>query len=335
MTVSIFQKIGISLLLCCLLIACGGNKNVKLSLDMDKIDSVIVPRFNADSAYHFIDKQVSFGPRVPNTKGHVDCGIYLVKKLKSYGYSVIEQQANLTAYNGVQLKSKNIIAEIAPEKQQRILLCAHWDSRPYADYDPDPIKVQQAILGADDGASGVGVLIEIARLLQKQKPKYGVDIIFFDSEDYGQPIFSDISLSSHTWCLGSQYWAKNLHRPNYRAHFGILLDMVGSKNARFSLEHYSKQFAPRVQKKVWQKAQAIGHGNYFVSIPGNPITDDHLYVNTLAKIPCINIINLDPNSDTGFGAHWHTHKDNMDVIDKNTLRAVGETVLHVLFDTNI
>ncbi len=315
---------------CLVLFSCGRTPSSQ-KLDVTNLELLTPPAFNSDSAYNYIAKQLSFGPRVPNMAGHVACGDYLVAHMRSLGFHVIEQEAELTAYNGEILKARNIITEIYPEKRTRIMLCAHWDSRPYADYDPDNSRQREAILGADDGASGVGVLMEIARALSTKESAVGVDIIFFDAEDYGQPIFDDGSQVADSWCLGSQYWAKHLHRKGYHAKYGILLDMVGSKQARFSKEYFSSQFAGREQKKIWQIAQGIGYGEYFVNEPGNPITDDHYYVNTLARIPCVNIINLNSNTGTGFGKHWHTHADNLNVIDKHTLKVVGETVLQVIF----
>lgn len=295
--------------------------------------TINIPSFNADSAYAFVEKQVSFGPRVVNTEAHVNCGDWMVNKFKSFGARVIEQEAQLEAYNGDILNARNIIASFAPEKKRRVLLCAHWDSRHVADYDPDPSKQKNPILGADDGGSGVAVLLEIARQLQQTPMDYmGVDIILFDAEDYGQPAdgggFPEVRDS---WCLGSQYWGKNLHQAGYKANFGILLDMVGSKGARFTKDGTSRAFAQNVIDKVWREAQKSGFSSYFISENTNELIDDHLYVNKLTGIPTIDIINRPVQSTTGFGSYWHTHDDNMDVIDTATLNAVGQTVLNVIY----
>ena len=312
-----------------LLISCGEEPK-KTSNETKKKLAVKVqierPNFNADSAYSFIEKQVKFGPRVPNTESHVKAGKYLAKKLGSYGFNIIEQKAQVEAYNGTKLNMTNIIGEYLPEKNNRILLFAHWDTRPYADQD---IKDKnKAIDGANDGASGVGVLLEIARQIQIEKPNLGVDIIFFDAEDYGQPQNTMLAPKPNTWCLGSQYWGANPHKTNYRARYGILLDMVGAKDAFFTKEaNFSMYYAPDIVDMVWKNAKALGHGNHFVFQQTNHVgEDDHVYVNKLMKIPSIDIIQYDPKTQ-GFGKHWHTHDDNMDIIDKETISAVGETVL--------
>ena len=283
------------------------------------------PEFNEDSAYSFVEKQVSFGPRVPNTKAHKAAGKYLTNKLKEYGFNVIEQPAKVKAYNGSTLSITNIIGEYLPDLKNRILLFAHWDSRHVADH--DSIDADLPILGANDGGSGVAVLLEIARQIQIAQPTIGLDIVFFDGEDYGQPSNVGQYSSMDSWCLGSQYWSNNPHRPNYRANFGILLDMVGAKNAYFTKEAYSRKYAPHVLEKVWSIAAVLGHQNHFVFNESEHVgVDDHVYVNKIRGIPSIDIIQYDPNTKA-FAPHWHTHQDNMDVIDRKTLAAVGETVM--------
>jgi len=287
------------------------------------------PQFNGDSAYFFIQKQVEFGPRVPNTSAHKACGNYLVQVLKDMGATVIEQDFIATAFSGTKLESKNIIAQFNPSQKERILLGAHWDSRPFADQDTD--NQDHPIDGANDGASGVGVLLEIMRILQSDSTApVGVDIILFDSEDYGQP--EGMDYQPDTWCLGAQHWAKNLHQPNYSPKYGILLDMVGAKDAKFYKEGISLEYAPNVVKKVWKTGSKLGYENFFVEQSAGAITDDHFYVNRLARIPMIDIIQHDPNSTSYFGSYWHTHNDNMEVIDKATLKAVGQTVLQVIYN---
>ena len=292
---------------------------------------IFVPEFNADSAYAFIKAQVDFGPRVPNTKNHSDCAKYLEEKMKMFNAEVIVQKAKVTAYDGSTLNISNIISSYQPEKQRRILFFAHWDSRPWADHCKDSTLQNNPILGANDGASGVGVLLEMGRLLAQYKPDVGVDIIFFDAEDYGTPDHLDLPYKEDTWCLGSQYWSVNMHVMGYYPMYGILLDMVGAEKATFYKEVVSDYFAPDVVRKVWNIASKIGYSQYFIDQKGGQVTDDHLYVNRIAKIPSIDIIHHDPNTESRFGEFWHTHDDNMDVINKETLKAVGQTLMSVIF----
>ena len=289
------------------------------------------PVFNADSAYAFVEQQVAFGPRVPGTKAHKACGDWMVRRLKDAGAEVVEQTGTVVSYSKERLPLRNIIGRFHPERSERILLLAHWDTRPFADKDDE--RSNEPIDGANDGGSGVGVLLEVARHIAAKEHGPGVDILFTDVEDHGQPsgamAFDEGSID--TWCLGSQYWAKNPHVPSYKARFGILLDMVGAKEARFYQEALSMQYAPAIVRKVWKTGEALGHGDrfvqeskYFVGI------DDHVPVNKMLRIPTIDIIEYDPSTQA-FGPYWHTHDDSMDVIDRATLEAVGRTVLEVVW----
>ena len=316
------------LLFCCLLFACSTEPEQQTK-EVPKV-KIEVPIFNPDSAYYFVEKQVSFGPRVISSNPWKNCAIWLEKKFKTYTPNVIVQEAPITTYDGKKHTLKNIIASFSPEKNNRIALFAHWDSRHIADHDT---KNQDApILGANDGGSGVGVLLELARQFSIKNPTIGVDIILFDAEDYGQPEDSKFPIMQDSWCLGSQYWSKNLHKPNYYARYGILLDMVGAKNATFRKEKISSYYAPNILEKVWRKANQLGYGNHFVFENAKQIVDDHLYVNQITSIPTIDIIEYDPATESNFNKHWHTHKDDMDNIDKNTLNAVGQTLLEVIYN---
>lgn len=289
------------------------------------------PLFDPDSSFAFVKKQVDFGPRVPGSAGHKACGDWMVAKLKAYGATVVEQTGSVTAYTGVKLPLRNIIASWNPEKKDRILLLAHWDTRPFADKDDE--RTGQPIDGANDGGSGVGILLEVARHLGQRKDGLGVDVLFTDVEDHGQPSNGMVQddKSINTWCLGSQYWVKNPHVPDYTARFGILLDMAGARDAKFYQEALSMQYASNVVHKVWKTAAALGYGErfvretrYFVGI------DDHIPVNKTLQIPTIDIIEYDPATQA-FGPYWHTHDDNIDVIDPATLKAVGQTVMEVVW----
>ncbi|MBQ8224928.1 MAG: M28 family peptidase [Bacteroides sp.] len=314
-------------------VACSSNKKSVEETEKKKPTvTVNVPAFNADSAYQYIQAQADFGPRVPNTAAHKACGDYLAAQLELFGAKVYNQYADLVAYDNTILKARNIIGAYNPESRRRVLLCAHWDSRPYADYDPDERNHRKPILGVNDGASGVGVLLEVARQLQKQAPAIGIDIIFFDAEDYGTPRFHKGPYKEHTWCLGSQYWGRVPHVANYNARYGILLDMVGGKGGTFYQEQFSKRTAGKEVKKIWDAAHRLGFKEFFPKKEGTEVTDDHVYVYEYAQIPCVDIINYDPDGYTGFGDFWHTQKDNMDIIDKATLNAVGQTVLEVIYN---
>ncbi len=295
-------------------------------------EKVVAPEFNADSAFQFVRKQVDFGPRVPNTEAHRKCARYLADNLRRYTPHVIEQQGKVRAHDGTVLNFNNIIGSFNPGAKARVLLCAHWDSRPYADHDPDPALWRKPVDGANDGASGVGVLMEIARLMSIQVPRVGVDIIFFDAEDYGPPEDSQAQADNDYWGLGSQYWSNNPHIPGYTARFGILLDMVGAPDARFPMEVFSNYYAPDIVRKVWNKAHQIGHKDYFPMEEGSMINDDHYYINTIRRIPTIDIIHLDPESVNGsFFDYWHTTGDTLDKIDPYTLKVVGSTVTEVIY----
>jgi glutaminyl-peptide cyclotransferase len=307
--------------------SCQSNKNTIVAEPYRQIS----PEFNADSAYAFVEKQVDFGPRIPGSDAHKACGDYLMAKLTGFGVLVTEQKTDITHYDGKNLSIRNIIGSFYPEKEKRILLYAHWDTRPFADEEPDPGRQQQPIAGADDGASGVGTLLEIARNLSQYPLEVGVDIIFFDLEDWGQPSFETDWVQGEWWCLGSQYWSEQPHVENYKADYGILLDMVGAANASFLKEGYSTQYASNILEKVWNTAVKLGYGNYFLSKSGGYITDDHLPVNKHHRAPSINIINLKTDTQTGFAPHWHTHRDDMRNIDRSTLKVVGQTVMEVIY----
>jgi glutaminyl-peptide cyclotransferase len=300
---------------------------------VDTTPKVPTPDFNADSAYQYVYKQVAFGPRVPNSEGHKQCGLWLEDELQKYGFNVILQEAEVVAWNGEKLQMKNIIGQFNVESTERILLCAHWDTRPYADKDTE--NKFQPIDGANDGGSGVGVLLEIARQISIESPGYGVDIIFFDTEDYGtlhDAGYESVQQMLNDWCLGSQYWARNLHVANYQPKYGILLDMVGAPNATFPKEGISQKFAAHKVTEIWKAAEALGYGNYFVKKIAGAITDDHTFINNIAGIPTLDIIDMNVDGQYwSFGAFHHTHADNMDIIDKNTLKAVGQTVMHAIY----
>jgi len=286
-----------------------------------------VPEFNADNAYQFIEEQVNFGPRVPNTPEHVQAKEYLREQLASFAgqRNVFVQEFQQEVY-GDELTMFNILASFGVHHEDRIIMAAHWDTRPRAEEDPD--DPDSPIPGADDGGSGVGVLLELARIFSENELPIGVDIVFFDGEDYGE--VSDLD----NYFLGARHWGNNPPVPGYSPRFGILLDMVGGENAIFSKEGYSMRFAPNLVNEIWRIGDELGYGNFFVDQRGGNVADDHIIVQQLTGIPMINIIHHTPTDDGGvqFPPYWHTHNDNMEIISHETLQAVGDVVLELIYN---
>ena len=328
------RRIFVILTVVCMLSSCGGNdKPAGTAVKQNKND-VVVPAFNADSAYGFVERQLSFGPRVPGSIAHEQCAEWFVSKLNAWADSVFVQDFRCRLFDGKTVDGKNIIASYNIEAHKRIIIASHWDSRPYADNDPDEANWKKPIDGANDGASGCGILLELARIMHLNPLDIGVDLIFFDVEDHGTPRWADDNLySDNSWCLGSQYWAKNPHYNGYSANFGILLDMVGASNPRFPKEYYSQRDAAWVLNKVWRIARDMGYDQFFVNELGDPINDDHIYVNQYAGIPTIDIIHLvgDEDRTSSFYPYWHTMNDNLEQIDPKTLQMVGNVVTSVLY----
>lgn len=286
---------------------------------------LVSPDFNADSALAFTKAQVDFGPRIPSTEAHTKCAAYLVAKLKSFGGQVTVQQAEVKTYDGKSHQLKNIMASFAPDKKERVLVTAHWDARPFSDQDPDSKMKDKPFDAANDGASGVAVILEMARQIQLKQPGVGVDFILWDIEDYGKA--NDETPNEQTWCTGSQYWAKHLPK-GPKAKYAVNLDMVGGTNAQFAQDEVSRKYAADVVNKVWGVANDIGYSSYFINVPSGNLIDDHFWVNQ-AGIPCADIIHFTDAS--GFYMNWHTQLDNLNNIDKNTLKAVGQTVLETIY----
>ena len=301
----------------------GGNNGGNDTLATPPPFKALAPAIDADSAYDFVAKQVAFGPRIPNTKAHAECAAWMAAEFTRFGAQVTVQQADVRAFDGTTFAIKNIIAAYNPSQVRRIRVTAHWDSRPYADKDAKNPKGK--LDGANDGGSGVAVILELARQFSLKAPSIGVDLILWDAEDYGN--YSD----NESWCLGSQYWAKNPHQPGYRALYGINLDMVGAKDARFTKDAYSMQYASLETDKLWNIAHNLGYGAYFpLQNKGFASIDDHYFIIQIAGIPMVEVI--DRNVGTGeFFPHWHTTEDKLDKIDKATLQAVGQTVLEVIY----
>ena len=330
------SKIMIALLIVALIAGAAFNflpSNKAEVSETEEIEKVqpVGPDFNADSAYIYLQEQCDFGPRTMNSVAHDKCEKWIIQKFEQYGCKVTTQKATLNGYDGTPLRSTNIMASYNPEATTRIMFCAHWDCRPWADNDPDSTNWRKPIVAANDAASGVGVMIELARILKGSGLELGVDFVCFDAEDYGTPQWFEGEDPGDTWALGAQYFANNLPE-GYAPRYGILLDMVGGVGAKFYREGMSMQYAPAIVKKVWNAARQVGYGSYFPKADGGMITDDHIPVNQTANIPCIDVIPYYPDcAQSSFGPTWHTIADNMDNIDKNTLKAVGQTMVQVLF----
>lgn len=300
------------------------NKEQKKSVAEERS----MPDFNADSAYAFTKAQVDFGPRVPGTPSHQKCGDYLTAKLRLYGFEVVEQNAPITTYDHKRFTLRNIIGSYNPSLGNRVLLLAHWDTRPFASR--DSVDKQKPADGANDGASGVAVLLEIARQVHLNKPEIGLDIFFDDLEDYGQEENSGFPEKEDTWCLGTQYWAAHPHKPNYTASYGILLDMVGGENPLYSKEGHSVRQAPFITDRIWNTAARLGYGDNFVDKMGPEITDDHTYINKILQIPTADIIALDPNTGR-FPFYHHCHSDNMKNVSRYSLEMTGKVLVETIF----
>lgn len=315
--------------------SCASCRNVSKSSGSDStaVASPTGPAFDADSAYSFTAAQCDFGPRTMNSEAHEKCGEWIIGKFRSYGLTVTTQKADLKGYDGTILKSTNIIASYNPDASTRILICAHWDSRPWADNDPDSLNHKTPVMAANDGASGVAVMLELARLVSKDSTlSIGVDFVCFDAEDWGVPTWEEsIEDSEGSWALGSKHFADNLPE-GYEARYGILLDMVGGEGAKFYREGLSSQFAKTIVDKVWSAAKAAGYGSYFPDDEGGYVTDDHVPLNKTANIPTIDIIPYYPQCpQSSFGMTWHTTDDTMEHIDRNTLKAVGQTLIQIIY----
>lgn len=318
-----------------MLAACGGGQKTPVFTE-DYVQQS--PEFCEDSAYSYVAAQCAFGPRTMNSEAHEQCGTWIAEKFTSFGAEVTDQYADEKLGDGTKIRLRNIIASYNPDATARIMISSHWDSRPWADNEDDESLHQQPIDGANDGASGVGVMLEIARLLQADltqhgdsallnlNPNIGIDLICWDAEDAG------LHDNNDSWCIGSQHWSGNHHKEGYTAKYGILLDMVGGNNTVFNKEGYSVRCAPDIVNRVWSMGHKLGYGKYFVYTPNNEIgfvTDDHVPVNRCG-IPCIDILGNDADEGS-FPTTWHTLSDNIQNINKQTLKAVGQTVLEIIY----
>jgi glutaminyl-peptide cyclotransferase len=275
------------------------------------------PLFDSLHAFQCLEKQCSFGPRVPGTPASRQCRDYLIQTLKPLADKIETQSFLLTFGKPAQtVTATNIIARFGQFKKDRILLCAHWDSRPWADQDPDPQNRTKPVPGANDGASGVAVLLEIAALLSRNPPPIGVDIVLFDGEDAGNPG------NDKSWAQGSAFFAAQ-KESTVNPRFGILLDMIGDAHLSLYQEYYSTLYARDVVDKVWQTAAKLGFPE-FISHVRDAVFDDHIPL-LEAGIQCIDIIDLNY-------PHWHTTHDTPDKCSAASLQKTGSLLAHIIYD---
>lgn len=297
----------------------------------------LVPAFSADTVLRLCREQCAMGPRVMNSRAHDACREWIRRQFESRGLTVTEQEATLTGYDGTPLRSVNICATTdTTQRRPRILLCAHWDSRPWADNDPDSANWRRPVPAANDGASGVAVMIEIARLLTKaDTARVAVDFLCLDAEDWGTPQwYGGESRVSDPWALGAQHFAREYAAGRWprKYRYAVLLDMVGGEGATFAQEGCSRDMAPETVAKIWQAAARAGHAQLFPATAGSYVEDDHVPLNRVAAIPAADIIAYYPNCpQSSFGPTWHTVADTPERLSTTTLQGVGETLMELIF----
>lgn len=284
-----------------------------------------LPGFDGANAYTQVEKQVAFGPRNPNSMGHQAALNYFKTELEKYADTVILQSFTYQGYDNEQLNLTNVIAKFNPASKNRIFISAHWDCRPRAEQDKDPSKRNLPIPGANDGASGAGILLELARILKGNPVNYGIDLVFFDGEDYGKE--GDIG----NYFLGSKYFAAT-KASDYSPAFGILLDLVGDKEAVFPKEGLSMAYAPDVTNMIWSLAKKV-NSSAFNDAEGHQIQDDHLPLNEAGLIT-VDIIDIDlvgASTPVARRNYWHTHNDTMENISMETLQQVGNVLTVLIY----
>ena len=282
--------------------------------------AITVPQFDGANAFKYLTAQTDFGPRNPNSKGHDNCLQYLQSEMRKYADAVNLQPFTMPGYKNETLKLTNIISSFNLQSTSRILLVSHWDTRPMADQETLAQKKNKPVLGANDGASGIAIMLEMARHFKSAPPPIGVDMLFVDGEDYGNE--SDLK----NYFLGARYFAK--HKPNgYAPVFAILLDMVGDKQLEIKREPYSLRFAPDIVNLVWSTAKEIGVSQ-FADAEQRPVADDHLPLNE-AGIRTIDLIDFDYPDETN--KYWHTLEDTPDKCSSESLEAVGKVLLTVIY----
>ncbi len=279
------------------------------------------PRFDGDSARALIRAQVAFGPRVPGTAAHDAQLAWMAEYLRARADTVEVQRFTLPREGAEPLPLANVFARFRPEASDRILLVAHWDTRPIADQEPDEAARSQPIPGANDGGSGVAVLMELADVLSSHSPPIGVDLLFTDGEDYATPAEPEKDMY-----LGAEYFAA--HQPRgYPPLYAVLVDMVGDESPEFFVESNSAQMAPEVVERVWRMASELGYGPLFPKQVGVSVTDDHLALNR-AGIRTADVIDFEYGPANRY---WHTHEDTYEHTSARGLQAVGQVLTALIF----
>ncbi len=281
-----------------------------------------IPSFDAKRAMELLKTQCAFGPRYPGSLGHQDMKHFMAKFLKPLSDSLYIMDEEIPhPYKKSTLHLTNYLARYHIEASYRIMLMAHYDTREFADQDPNPINRKLPVLGANDGASGVAVLLTLAEILHSLPPlNIGIDLLFVDGEDQGR------SGDSESFGLGTQAFAK--HVPDPRPQFAICLDMVADREQNFPIEQFSLKQAPDVVQTIWKLANDLGY-TQFENRVGDAIMDDHYYLYKYAKIPAIDIIDFEyPNSKVNY---WHTIQDIPENCSIESLEAVGTVMTQFIY----
>lgn len=305
----------------------------------DTIALKLAPQFSADSAMAYVEAQCAFGARTPMSAAHDSCCSWIADEFRRLGATVAFQNFETVGYDSTRMHGINIVASINPESNDRVLISAHYDSRYWADNDPDAANHHTPVMAANDGASGVAVMLEMARAISLLPLSYGVDFVCFDLEDQGIPRWAETDEEPADpysyWCLGSRQWAEAAYNGGYRARYAVNLDMVGGRKARFAMESYSLLFARPVVELVWQVAYQLGYGDIFIREEGGSVMDDHVSLYQYAHIPSLDIVPHVTGQRSGFGDTWHTISDTPDNIDPDVMKVVGQVVLQVMYNDNL
>jgi len=276
-----------------------------------------IPEFSGEKAFKYLEKQCSFGPRNPNSDGHLLCKNYLINFLEENGAEVKTQEFSEKVRDEI-YNLTNIIATYYPQRRTRILIGAHWDTRPWADKDSIEANQNLPISGANDGASGVAVLLHLAEILNKYEPPvYGIDLLFFDGEDAGTPGSND------EWCLGSKYFVENYQ--GREPDFVVIIDMIGDSDLNIKIERYSYQNSPELVEQIWKIARTQNISNFNTKISGF-IYDDH-YPFLEKGLNAIDIIDLDY-------PYWHTLQDTPDKCSPQSLQIIGDVLTEFIYKSD-